>query len=355
MYTTCMFCKKPLGANEVLESFPVGRRLAFDAARGRLWVVCRRCQRWNLTPLEERWEAVEDCERLFRETRMRASTENIGIARHREGLDLVLHRRAAAWGVCGLALRGSVQEAVSKLWAQYRGCGGVHHRPQLAADCHTRRVRSDHLLGAIAWNRLRTIARVRVGGPRWPGGAPGCREVQDRRRSFDPAAPFQARIRLRNRSAQGQAHGTVPGRGRPPRRQCARSQTERARRFAAHGPARRAGDRVGRSPQPFSGRGGQAGAPRWDRRRVSALPPSTYQARPRNGAPRRTGAAGPGGRTMDAGTSVEGGGRDRGHRGRSSPSRGSGRVLRPVWRGRLRQVRTAQPRSRRPRSVSRYR
>ena len=84
-----MFCKKPLGANEVVESFPVGRRLAFDAAKGRLWVVCAKCQRWNLTPLEERWEAVEECERLFRETPMRMSTENIGIARHGEGLDLV--------------------------------------------------------------------------------------------------------------------------------------------------------------------------------------------------------------------------------------------------------------------------
>ena len=84
-----MFCKKPLGSNEVLESFPVGRRLAFDAAKGRLWVVCVKCQRWSLTPLEQRWEAVEDCERLFRQTPMRASTENIGIARHREGLYLI--------------------------------------------------------------------------------------------------------------------------------------------------------------------------------------------------------------------------------------------------------------------------
>ena len=32
MYKTCMFCQKPLGANEVMETFPVGRRLAFDEA-----------------------------------------------------------------------------------------------------------------------------------------------------------------------------------------------------------------------------------------------------------------------------------------------------------------------------------
>ena len=81
MYTTCMFCKRPLGTNEVVERFPVGRRLAFDAEKGRLWVVCPKCQRWNLTPLEERWEAVEDCKRLFRETPMRVSSENVGLAR----------------------------------------------------------------------------------------------------------------------------------------------------------------------------------------------------------------------------------------------------------------------------------
>ena len=97
-----MFCHRSLGANRVVESFPVGRRLAFDGARGRLWVVCLKCERWNLTPLEERWEAVEDCERIFRDTRIRVSTENIGLARHPEGLTLVrvgapLRPEFAAW------------------------------------------------------------------------------------------------------------------------------------------------------------------------------------------------------------------------------------------------------------------
>ncbi len=97
-----MFCNKPLGTNEVVESFPVGRRLAFDAARGRLWVVCRKCERWNLTPLEERWEAVETCEKIFRETRVRVSTDNVGLAKHPEGLVLVrigepMRPEFAAW------------------------------------------------------------------------------------------------------------------------------------------------------------------------------------------------------------------------------------------------------------------
>src|SRR3954447_22125183 len=102
MYSTCIFCHANLATNESIEHFPIGRRLAFDAARGRLWVVCRKCERWNLTPLEERWEAIEECERLYRDSRLRVSTENIGLARLREGLELVrvgepLRPEMAAW------------------------------------------------------------------------------------------------------------------------------------------------------------------------------------------------------------------------------------------------------------------
>ena len=81
MFRRCLFCNADLGRNEVVEVFPVGRRLAFDAARGRLWVVCRACERWNLSPLEERFEAVEACEALYRDARLRAATENVGLAK----------------------------------------------------------------------------------------------------------------------------------------------------------------------------------------------------------------------------------------------------------------------------------
>ncbi len=102
MYTTCLFCNRALGTNDVLEGFPVGRRLAFDGGKGRLWVVCRSCERWNLSPLEERWEVIEACERLYRGTRLRLATENIGLARLPHGLELVrigepLRPEFAAW------------------------------------------------------------------------------------------------------------------------------------------------------------------------------------------------------------------------------------------------------------------
>ncbi|MDE2654981.1 MAG: hypothetical protein OXI71_14340 [Gemmatimonadota bacterium] len=156
-----MFCKRPLGSNEVVETFPVGRRLAFDAARGRLWVVCLKCRRWNLTPLEERWEAVEDCERLFRGTKLRTSTEQIGIARHPEGLDLVrigrpLRPEFAAWRYGDQFRRRLRLAAVGGVVAGAAGMALV-----------SLPVSSGLLLvgwwGWFGWQQLRTIARVRVG------------------------------------------------------------------------------------------------------------------------------------------------------------------------------------------------
>ncbi len=102
MYSTCLFCHGSLGRNEAIEPFAVGRRLAFDPKKGRLWVICPACTRWNLTPLEERWEAIEECERRFRDTHVRISTAEIGMARLREGLELVrvgepLRPEFAAW------------------------------------------------------------------------------------------------------------------------------------------------------------------------------------------------------------------------------------------------------------------
>lgn len=89
MYTACLFCHADLGTNHWLPTFSVGRRIAFDAKKGRLWVVCTHCGRWNLTPLDDRWEAIDEAERLFRGTRLRMSTDNVGMARFWGGFELV--------------------------------------------------------------------------------------------------------------------------------------------------------------------------------------------------------------------------------------------------------------------------
>jgi hypothetical protein len=109
MYTTCLFCSASLGTNEAIETFAVGRGIAFDAWRGRLWAVCARCGRWNLAPIETRWEAVEQAERLFTDSRTRVQSENIGLCRLRDGTRLIRVGRAlpgelAAWRYGGQLL-----------------------------------------------------------------------------------------------------------------------------------------------------------------------------------------------------------------------------------------------------------
>jgi len=165
MYTTCMFCNRPLGSNEVVEHFPVGRRLAFDADRGRLWVVCRKCERWNLSPIEERWEAVETCERLFRGTRIRVSTENVGLARHAEGLELVrigkpLRGEFAAW-------RYGDQFGRRRKKAFLYGAGGLAVFGAVIVGGMATGIVSGALLGQSGnfynlWANGRTLARLRT-------------------------------------------------------------------------------------------------------------------------------------------------------------------------------------------------
>ena len=117
MFSTCTFCHGSLGRNEAIEHFSVGARVAFDGERGRLWAVCPRCHRWNLAPLEERWEAIEECERAYRAAAQRLSTDNIALARLRDGTDLVRIGRPmlpefAAWRY-GRELRRRARRALA--------------------------------------------------------------------------------------------------------------------------------------------------------------------------------------------------------------------------------------------------
>jgi hypothetical protein len=192
MYSTCLFCHSSLGSNEVIEEFPIGRRLAFDAARGRLWVVCRKCHNWNLSPVEQRWEAVEACERTYRNTRVRVSTENIGLATLGEGLDLVRvgkpllpefaawrygtrikqrRVRAAGWTIAGTAAAGIAATAGTVMLAAAVAAVGVVVVPaafmslgwvdeKLTHDRVLTRVRS--IDGRTHSLKLRHLARLEV-------------------------------------------------------------------------------------------------------------------------------------------------------------------------------------------------
>ncbi len=82
MFTHCVFCHRPFEENESLEHLRAGRRLAYDPAQGRLWHICSSCRRWTLAPIEERWEALEELERLVTDrSRLLAETDNIALLR----------------------------------------------------------------------------------------------------------------------------------------------------------------------------------------------------------------------------------------------------------------------------------
>ena len=59
----------------------MGRRLAFDEWKGRLWVVCPRCSRWNLTPFDDRLERIEALARAASLGRIAASTDQVALIR----------------------------------------------------------------------------------------------------------------------------------------------------------------------------------------------------------------------------------------------------------------------------------
>lgn len=83
--TPCAFCKTPL-AHGPPWAPGSGYRLAFDPGRGRLWAVCPGCSRWNLTPMEDRWETLEACERAVQdEGRVILATSNLSLVKVRAG------------------------------------------------------------------------------------------------------------------------------------------------------------------------------------------------------------------------------------------------------------------------------
>ena len=58
MVSHCLYCDQPLDERT---------RPAYDPWLGRLWRVCPHCRRWNVVPLEDRWERLESLERAARD------------------------------------------------------------------------------------------------------------------------------------------------------------------------------------------------------------------------------------------------------------------------------------------------
>src|SRR3989440_8594824 len=88
MYRTCAFCNGNLDGDGGPSGLGVGRRLAFDEWKGRLWVICPKCSRWNLAPIDDRLERIETLARVAGEGRVAAATEHVALIRW-QSYDLV--------------------------------------------------------------------------------------------------------------------------------------------------------------------------------------------------------------------------------------------------------------------------
>jgi hypothetical protein len=89
MYSRCIRCHRSLGTNSEIAHLAVGRRIAFDTEKGRLWAICTHCDQWNLAPIEERWEALEECARVADSAEAKSGRNGIGVARTATGLELL--------------------------------------------------------------------------------------------------------------------------------------------------------------------------------------------------------------------------------------------------------------------------
>lgn len=139
MYRTCLYCSHDLDQNPVLTTQPVGRRFAFDAAQGHLWVVCPHCAKWNLVPFDTRLETIELCEEAFRGCRSRFSTDNIGLARLGSGVDLIrigpaLKPEIAAWRYGNMLSRRRRDASRLPFVETFRGIKRAFHNQHVLRD-----------------------------------------------------------------------------------------------------------------------------------------------------------------------------------------------------------------------------
>ena len=161
MYRKCIVCDHEFAENDALEHLNRGRKVAFDPEKGRLWLICRSCSRWSLVPIESRWEALEELEKMVRdEARVLSRTDNVALMRAGP-LEIVRVGRAKlreeAWWRYGRELRQR-RERFQKLSA----AGTIGAAAAIAGSWATGGL---GFVGAwIVWNRAPALV---TGGARW--------------------------------------------------------------------------------------------------------------------------------------------------------------------------------------------
>ena len=156
MYRTCAFCNGTLDGDGGPTNLGVGRRLAFDEWKGRLWVICPRCSRWNLAPLDDRLERIEALARAAGAGRVAAATDQVALIRWR-GYDLIRvgkprRLELATWRY-GERLRARRQEQLKFVVPMTVAAVGLAVAVNVAAGGS---------VGVFVWNTPRLVKRIYV-------------------------------------------------------------------------------------------------------------------------------------------------------------------------------------------------
>lgn len=173
MYRTCLVCGSAFRPNDTLEHLGRGRRVAYDPLKGRLWQVCRSCKRWSLLPMESRWEALEELEKVVvDQARVLSRTDNVALLRA-GSLEVVRVGRAElreeAWWRYGREFRARRENHRKLTVAAAAGAAGL-----IAGSAATGGV---SFVGAwLIWRHApRVVTRgarlFRFGGTAWRGEA----------------------------------------------------------------------------------------------------------------------------------------------------------------------------------------
>ena len=102
---SCLYCDQPLDDRT---------RPAYDPWLGRLWRVCPHCRRWNVVPLEDRWERLESLERATRDRgRTVLRTEHLDLV-ETGGQQLIRVGRAPRPELAGWRYGDALPEAVRR-------------------------------------------------------------------------------------------------------------------------------------------------------------------------------------------------------------------------------------------------
>jgi hypothetical protein len=157
MFSSCAFCNAAFDGDGGPSGLGVGRRIAFDEWKGRLWVVCPRCSRWNLTPFDDRLERIEAVARAASQGRVAASTLQVSLIRW-ERYDFVRVGKPprielATWRY-GERLRNRQRERMKVVVPLTVAAIGLGIAANVAAGGG---------FGVIVWNVHRIVDRIYVG------------------------------------------------------------------------------------------------------------------------------------------------------------------------------------------------